>query len=65
LELYKAPGISETLDWMSSLLALDQEELTEDAVRDTLGAVLKYQDDILKVGGLDIKKMLQKTKGAS
>jgi MoxR-like ATPase len=64
LELYKAPGISETLDWMSSLLALDQQELTEGAVRDTLGAVLKYQDDILKVGGLDIKKMLQTLKGA-
>lgn len=64
-ELYKAPGISETLDWMSSLLALDQQELTEDAIRDTLGAVLKYQDDILKVGGLDLKKILQKIKGAS
>lgn len=65
LELYKAPGISETLDWMSSLLALDQQELTEDAIRDTLGAVLKYQDDILKVGGLNIKQMLQTLKGAS
>ncbi len=65
LELYKAPGISETLDWMSSLLALDQKELTEDAIRDTLGAVLKYQDDILKVGGLNIKQMLQTLKGAS
>ena len=63
LELYKAPGIAETLDWMSSLLALDQQELTEEAVRDTLGAVLKYQDDILKVGDLDIKMMIQKIPG--
>ncbi|WP_338251715.1 AAA family ATPase [Dictyobacter halimunensis] len=64
-ELYKAPGIAETLDWMSSLLALDQQELTEGAVRDSLGALLKYQDDLLKVGGLDIGKILQKLRGAS
>ncbi|GCF07377.1 AAA family ATPase [Dictyobacter arantiisoli] len=64
-ELYKAPGISETLDWMSSLLALDQQELTEGAVRDSLGALLKYQDDILKVGGLDIGKIIQKLRGVS
>ncbi|GER86028.1 ATPase [Dictyobacter vulcani] len=65
LELYKAPGISETLDWMSSLLALDQQELTEGAVRDSLGALLKYQDDLLKIGGLDIGKIIQKLRGAS
>ena len=64
MELYKAPGIAETLDWLSSLLALDQAELTEGPLRETLGAVLKYQDDILKVGGLDIGKLLQKLRGA-
>ncbi len=64
MELYKAPGIAETLDWLSSLLALDQTELMEGPLRDTLGAVLKYQDDILKVGGLDIGKLLQKLRGA-
>ncbi len=63
-ELYKAPGIAETLDWLSSLLALDQTELMEGPVRDTLGAVLKYQDDILKVSGLDLGKLLQKLRGA-
>ncbi|WP_371865550.1 AAA family ATPase [Dictyobacter alpinus] len=65
MDLYKAPGISETLDWMSSLLALDQQELTEGAVRDSLGALLKYQDDLLKIGGLDIGKIIQKLRGAS
>ena len=63
MDLYKAPGIAETLDWLSSLLALDQTELAEGPLRETLGAVLKYQDDILKVGGLDIGKLLQKLRG--
>ncbi|BCL84270.1 ATPase [Ktedonobacteria bacterium brp13] len=63
MELYKAPGIAETLDWLSSLLALDQSELTEGPVRETMGALLKYQDDILRVGNLDIGKVLQKLRG--
>jgi MoxR-like ATPase len=64
-DLFKAPGVAETLDWISSLLALNQLELVEGAVRDTLGALLKYQDDVLKVGGKDLNKMLQKARGAS
>jgi MoxR-like ATPase len=63
MELYKAPGIAETLDWLSSLLALDQSELAEVPVRETLGALLKYQDDILKVGNLDLGKIIQKLHG--
>ncbi|GCE12604.1 ATPase [Tengunoibacter tsumagoiensis] len=63
IELYKAPGVSETLDWLSSLLALKQSELVDETVRDTLGSLLKYQDDILKVGGVDLHKLLQKTRG--
>ncbi|HET9919868.1 MAG TPA: MoxR family ATPase [Ktedonobacteraceae bacterium] len=65
VDLFKAPGIAETLDWISSLLALDQLELVEGPVRDTLGALLKYQDDVLKVGGSDMTKWLQKARGAS
>ncbi len=65
MDLYKAPGISETLDWISSLLALHQLDLVEGPVRDTLGALLKYQDDVLKVGGNDFGKLLQKIRGAS
>ncbi len=64
-DLFKAPGIAETLDWISSLLALDQLELVEGPVRDTLGALLKYQDDVLKVGGNDMNKMLKKAQGVS
>jgi MoxR-like ATPase len=63
IDLYKAPGVAETLDWISSLLALDQQELITGPVRDTLGALLKYQDDILKVEGSDLGKLLQKIRG--
>ncbi len=65
IELYKAPGVAETLDWLSSLLALNQTELVEGPVRDTLGALLKYQDDILKVGASDPSKLIQKLRGAA
>jgi MoxR-like ATPase len=53
-DLFKAPGVAETLDWLSALVALGQTELTEGAARDALGALLKYQDDTQKVtsGGL-------------
>jgi MoxR-like ATPase len=64
LDLYKSPGVAETLDWIGSLLALNQAELVEGPVRDTLGALLKYQDDVLKAGGNDFNKMLQKARGA-
>jgi MoxR-like ATPase len=64
-DLYKAPGVAETLDWISSLLALNQLDLVEGPVRDTLGALLKYQDDVLKVGGSGLFKLVQKARGAS
>jgi len=64
-DLFKAPGVAETLDWISSLLALDQMDLVEGPVRDTLGALLKYQDDVLKIGGSELHKTLQKALGAS
>lgn len=64
-DLFKAPGVAETLDWISSLLAINQMELVEGPVRDTLGALLKYQDDVLKVGGSDLNKILQKARGVS
>jgi MoxR-like ATPase len=48
-DLFKAPGVAETLDWLSALVTLGQTELTESAARDALGALLKYQDDIQKV----------------
>ena len=58
-ELYKFPGVAETLDWMNALTALDQEELTEDVVDETLGVLLKYRDDIEKVQGQTVREIVQ------
>ncbi len=58
-ELYKFPGVAETLDWMNALTALDQEELTEHVVDETLGVLLKYRDDIEKVQGQTVREIVQ------
>jgi MoxR-like ATPase len=50
-DLYKLPGVAETLDWLQALVALDQEALTEAIVNETLGVLLKYHDDIQIVQG--------------
>jgi MoxR-like ATPase len=60
LDLYKLPGVAETLDWATALVALDQTELSPDAVEDTLGAILKYQDDIAQVKGSTVRALLSK-----
>ena len=60
LDLYKLPGVAETLDWASALVALDTHALSADAVEDTLGAILKYQDDINQVRGGGVKTLLDK-----
>ncbi|HEU5088359.1 MAG TPA: MoxR family ATPase, partial [Roseiflexaceae bacterium] len=63
LDLFKLPGVAETLDWTQALVALDARELTAGNVEDTLGAILKYQDDInqvMKTGAL--KSLLDKVK---
>ncbi len=51
VDLFKPPGIAETLDWAHALLAMDQQELDEQTVNDTLGVLLKYQDDVQQVQG--------------
>jgi hypothetical protein len=48
LDLKKAPSIAETIDWARALLALNAESLGEDAVRDTMSVILKYEADIRK-----------------
>lgn len=60
VELYKLPGVAETLDWSAALVALDQKDLSESAVNDTLGALLKYQDDVVKVQGAVARELLQR-----
>ena len=61
-ELYKIPGVSETLDWTSALLALNQSELDPQVIDDTMGIVLKYQDDIEMGRGEPVRAMLERSK---
>jgi MoxR-like ATPase len=51
VDLFKPPGVAETLDWANALLAMDQQELNEGVVNDTLGVLLKYHDDVQSVRG--------------
>jgi len=57
-ELYKRPGVAETLDWLRALVALDRETLTPKTIDATLGVLLKYQDDIEQVRDTGIERLL-------
>ena len=59
--LYKVPGVSETIDWTSALLALNQTALDSEVIEDTLGILLKYQDDIETVRGEPVRAMLERS----
>ena len=61
-ELYKLPGVAETLDWITALVALDQATLTEAMVNDTLGALLKYRDDIQQVQNGAVRPILERVR---
>ena len=50
-DLFKLPGVAETIDWAKALTALDARTLDPDTVNDTLGVLLKYQDDIARIRG--------------
>jgi MoxR-like ATPase len=63
-DLFKAPGVAETLDWASALVELDAVALDPALVSDTLGVLLKYQDDIQKMQGSRAKEMLDLVQGA-
>jgi MoxR-like ATPase len=60
MDLYKLPGVAETLDWTTALVALDQKALDPVIVDETLGAVLKYQDDVEKVQGGQARLILER-----
>jgi len=57
-DLFKLPGIAETIDWSSALIQLDKLVLDPEIINDTLGALLKYQDDILQIQGSEAAKIL-------
>ena len=64
LELFKVPGVAETIDWTASLVTLDATELDAGRVDATLGVVLKYQDDIAKIRGTVARTLLEKARQA-
>jgi MoxR-like ATPase len=62
-DLFKAPGVAESIDWVQALVALDHVALTPEAIDSTLGVVLKYQDDIEKVRGAEVATILREIAG--
>lgn len=61
-ELFKNPGVAETLDWATALTELDQTALDPETVSDTLGVLLKYQDDISRIEGNRVRELLDEVK---
>ena len=60
-DLFKAPGVAEAVDWGKCLIALDAVALTPEVVTDTIGALLKYQDDVARITGSETARMLEET----
>jgi len=62
MDLFKLPGVAETIDWAHALTQLDVLALTPEAINDTLGVLLKYQDDIVKVQGSEATRILEQVR---
>ena len=60
-ELYKVSGISETLDWMAALVALDRQELDVETINETLGLILKTQEDLAAIGGQQAQTLFEQS----
>jgi len=58
MDLFKLPGIAETIDWTNALVAIDQLSLDPAVINDTLGALLKYQDDIARMDATQVNELL-------
>ncbi len=63
-DLFKLPGVAETIDWAAALIHLDAHELAPAAVDETLGVLLKYQDDIAKIRGAEAARLVNEAKAA-
>ena len=61
-DLFKKPGVAETIDWAKCLLALDVLTLSPEVIADTVGAILKYQDDIARLQGIEAKRLLDEAR---
>jgi MoxR-like ATPase len=64
-DLFKLPGVAETIDWAAALMALDKKELAAETVDDTLGVLLKYQDDIAKIKGAEAARLVAEATAAA
>jgi MoxR-like ATPase len=64
-DLFKPPGVAETIDWAHSLTQLDAVSLSPGIVNDTLGSLLKYQDDMVKVRGGEVARILAEIQAAA
>ncbi|TPI15374.1 MoxR family ATPase [Mesorhizobium sp. B4-1-3] len=62
VELFKAPGVAETIDWAGALTELDKVALDPETVSDTIGVLLKYQDDIARIGEGEGRRILNEVK---
>lgn len=64
LDLFKSPGVAETLDWASALIELDKMALDPNTINDTIGVLLKYQDDIARIQSSEGAKVLEDVKAS-
>ncbi len=64
-DIFKLPGVAETIDWAAALTYLDQHELAPGAVDETLGVLLKYQDDIAKIRGAEAARLVAEAKSTA
>ena len=60
--MFKLPGVAETLDWAEALTQLDKISLDSESIDNTLGAILKYQDDIQTMQGSKVKELLDQAR---
>ena len=58
MDLFKLPGIAETIDWAHAMVELNRVSLDPETINDTLGALLKYQDDVARVRGDEATRIL-------
>ena len=62
MDLFKLPGVAETIDWSHALTQLDSMTLDPDTINDTLGTLLKYQDDVAKIQGSEASRLIGEVK---
>ncbi|MEO8145503.1 MAG: MoxR family ATPase, partial [Betaproteobacteria bacterium] len=65
VDLFKLPGVAETIDWANCLVALDRITLDPETVNNTLGVLLKYQDDIERIAGEEATRLVAESKTAA